>query len=163
MDTEAVVHTHNGVLLSFKKECIWVSTNEVDEPRVYFTEWSNSERERQILYINTCMKSRKMVLMNLFAGQQWKHKYREQTCGHGVGGTGWEELREKHGNIYITICKTDRQWEFALWHKELNPVLCDNLERWDGVEDGKEVQEGGGKCITVADSCWCVAETSTNL
>ena len=32
-------------------------------------------------------------------------------------------------------------------------MLCDNLERWDGVEDGKEVQEGGGKCITVADSC----------
>ena len=26
-----------------------------------------------------------MVLMNLFAGQQWIHRHREQTYGHGVG------------------------------------------------------------------------------
>ena len=28
MDKEAVVHIHNGILLSYKKECIWVSSNE---------------------------------------------------------------------------------------------------------------------------------------
>ena len=44
---------HNGILLSYKKECIWVSVNKVDEPRAYYTKWSKSERERQILYINT--------------------------------------------------------------------------------------------------------------
>ena len=27
--------------------------------------------------------------------------------------------------------------------QEFNLVLCDNLEEWDGVEDGREVQEGG--------------------
>ena len=27
-----------------KKECIWVSHSEVDEPRAYYTEWSRSER-----------------------------------------------------------------------------------------------------------------------
>ena len=32
------------------------------------------------------MKSRKTVLVNLFAGQKWKHKHREQTCGLGGGG-----------------------------------------------------------------------------
>ena len=37
---------HNGTLLSHKKECIWVSSNEVDEPRTYYTEWNKSERER---------------------------------------------------------------------------------------------------------------------
>ena len=31
--------------------------------------------------------------------------------------------------------------------------LCDNLERWDGVEGGSEVQEGGDFCILVADAC----------
>ena len=31
------------------------------------------------------MASRKMVLMNLFAGEQWKCRPREQTCGHRVG------------------------------------------------------------------------------
>ena len=52
MDKEAVVHIHNGILLSHKKECIWVSSNEVDEPRVYYTERSKWERVKQTLYIN---------------------------------------------------------------------------------------------------------------
>ena len=38
MDKEAVVHVYNGVLLSHKKECIWVSFNEVDKPLDYYTE-----------------------------------------------------------------------------------------------------------------------------
>ena len=46
MDKEAVVHIHNGILLGHKKEHIWVSSNEVDEPRDYYTESSKSERER---------------------------------------------------------------------------------------------------------------------
>ena len=29
-----------------KKEHIWVSSNEVDEPRAYYTKHSKSERER---------------------------------------------------------------------------------------------------------------------
>ena len=31
-----------------------------------------------------------MVLMNLFAGQQWRRGHREQTCAHGgeAGGGG---------------------------------------------------------------------------
>ena len=32
------------MLLSPKKECIWVSPNEVDEPRAYYTEWSKLEK-----------------------------------------------------------------------------------------------------------------------
>ena len=28
-----------------------------------------------------------MVLMNLFAGQQWRNRYREQTYGHGGRGS----------------------------------------------------------------------------
>ena len=31
MDKEVVVYIHNGILLSYKKEHIWVSSNEVDE------------------------------------------------------------------------------------------------------------------------------------
>ena len=46
MDTEIVVHIYSGMLLSFKKECIWVSLNEVEEPRAYSTDKSKSERER---------------------------------------------------------------------------------------------------------------------
>ena len=31
LDKAAVVHTDNGILLSHKLECIWVSSHEVDE------------------------------------------------------------------------------------------------------------------------------------
>ena len=34
------------------KEHIWVSVSEVDEPRAYYTEWSKSEKEKQISYTN---------------------------------------------------------------------------------------------------------------
>ena len=44
MDKELVVYIHNGILLSHKKEHIWVSSNEVDETGSYYIEWSKSER-----------------------------------------------------------------------------------------------------------------------
>ena len=47
MAKEELVHIKNGILLSHKKEHIWVSDNEVDELRAYYTEWSNSERENK--------------------------------------------------------------------------------------------------------------------
>ena len=62
------------------------------------------------------------------------------TCGEE---RRWDELREEHGNIHITICKIESQWELAVWHRELNPVLCDNPEGWDGVGDGRGVQREG--------------------
>ena len=36
MDKEVVVHIYDGISLIYKKECIWVSSNEVDEPVVYY-------------------------------------------------------------------------------------------------------------------------------
>ena len=53
MDQEDVEHKHKEILLTFKKDYIWLSSNEVDETGAYYTEWSKSERERQILYIIT--------------------------------------------------------------------------------------------------------------
>ena len=41
--------------------------------------------------------------------------------------------------------------------------LCDTLEEWDGVGDGKEAHEGGDICIAMADPCWYMAETNTIL
>ena len=48
MDKEVVVHMHNGILLSYKKEHIWVSSNEVDEPSTYYTEWNKSGKKKLI-------------------------------------------------------------------------------------------------------------------
>ena len=61
MDKEAVVHIYNGILLSRKKECIWTSSNEVDEPRAYYTEWSKSEREIYILYAAAAAAATKLL------------------------------------------------------------------------------------------------------
>ena len=46
MDKEVVVHIYDAVLFSHKTEHIWVSSNEVDKPRTYYTEWSKLEREK---------------------------------------------------------------------------------------------------------------------
>ena len=31
---------------AIKKEYIWISSDEMDEPRTYYTEWSESESQR---------------------------------------------------------------------------------------------------------------------
>ena len=54
---------------------------------------------------------------------------------------------------YITICKIDSQWEFAVWLRKLKHALRINLEGWDAVKDGREFQKGGDICVPMADSC----------
>ena len=49
------------------------------------------------------MKSKKMVLMNLPAGQQQRQKQREQTCGHG--GKKQRVRIQSSIKTNITICK----------------------------------------------------------
>jgi len=45
-DKEVVVCIHNGILLSYKIEHIWVRSNVVDETEAYYTEWSKSEKHQ---------------------------------------------------------------------------------------------------------------------
>ena len=59
--------------------------------------------------------------------------------------------------------RMSHKWQLAVWHRELNPVLCDNEERWDGMGDGRGLQEGGEVCTCVADSCCYMAESNTIL
>ena len=60
------------------------------------------------------MESRKMVQMNLFSGQQWRNRHREQTYGHGKSGGEGEMYGASNMEIYMTICKIDSQWGFAV-------------------------------------------------
>ena len=91
-----------------------VSPKELDEPRAYYTEWSQSERVRQILYINSCV-------WNLERWSWWTYlqgsrgdteieKRLVDTAGQGEGGTNGEG----HRKIYMTICKIDMQRELAV-------------------------------------------------
>ena len=50
--------------------------------------------QRKTLYINTYMKSRKMVLMNLLGGKEWRCRYREWTYEHSWGRREWDEWRK---------------------------------------------------------------------
>ena len=44
--------------------------------------------------VNIYMESRKMVLMNLFSGQEERLRHREQTNGYSGHRRGWDKLRE---------------------------------------------------------------------
>ena len=113
MDKEAVIHINNGILLRHKKQCIWVSSIEMDETITYYTEWRKSEKEKQILYTNT-------YIWNL--GQWYWLNYLQGISGdpdienrlmdtvereEGKGGMYGESNME----TYITTCKIDSQWE----------------------------------------------------
>ena len=142
MDKEVMGHKANGMLLI--KGHIWVGSNEVDESSAYYTKWSKSERERQIMFINY-MESRKMVVMILCAGQQGRHQRKEMTFGQSGRRRGWDDLREKHWNIY-TIRKDpdakglkaggegDDRLEMVGWHHQFDGQ---GFEQAPGVGDGQ--------------------------
>ena len=49
-----------------------------------------------------------MVLKNLFTGQQWRKRHREQTYGHGERGGEGEMYGKSNMKSYITIGKIDQ-------------------------------------------------------
>ena len=75
-----------------------------------------------------------------------KQTYRTDLWTWGEG----EMYGKSNMETYITICKIDSQWEFAVWLRELKTGLRIILEGWDGAGDGREAEEGGDICI---DSC----------
>ena len=99
------------------------------------------------------MDSRKIVLMNLFARQQWRNRRREQTYGHRERGGEGEMYGESNMETYITICKTDSQWEFVVCLRELKQGLCTNLWGGMGRKMGGRFKREGTYCTSVSDSC----------
>ena len=83
-----------------------------------------------------------MVLKNLFTGKQWINKHRELTYGHGEREGEGELYRKSIMETFITICKIDNQWEFAVRLRNLKQGLCINLKggmrgKWEGVSKGR--------------------------
>ena len=85
--------------------------------------------------------------------------------GHGERAGEGEMYGKSNMETYITICKIDSHWEFAVWLRKLKQGLWINLEGWDGEGDGRELQKGGDICIPIADSHWIfpVAQMVKNL
>ena len=75
---------------------IWVSFSEVDEPRACYTEWSKSEREKQIWYTDACIWS--------LERWHWRAGVERQTelvdaAGEGKGWTAREALKHVHHHM----------------------------------------------------------------
>ena len=114
----------------------------MDEPRTYYTEWSESERERYISHSNAHMWNLEKWDWIIYLQGSNGETHREQTYGHGEREGEGEMFRESNMETYITICKIDGQREFAVWLRELKQGLCINLEGWDGEGRGRFKREG---------------------
>ena len=87
-------HMHNlpyhqqHVLSHFKKPFVevWMKL----EPVIH-SEVSQKEKNKYCI-LTLYVESRKMVQMNIFAGQEQRHRCREWMCGHSGGRSGWDEL-----------------------------------------------------------------------
>ena len=53
------------------------------QPRAYYTEGSQKEKNSYRTLMHICLESRKIIMMNLLSEQQWRHRHGEQTYGHG--------------------------------------------------------------------------------
>ena len=110
-----------------------------------------NQEEKNIIYWCLYMESRKIVLMNFRVAME--NRYREQTYGHRGGEEGEGEIYgESNTETYNTICKIDSQWEFAVWHRELNRGSV--TRRWDGEGDEREVWEGEDMVVPMGWFLW---------
>ena len=108
MDKEDMVHIYNGILLSHKKEWNWVICRDIDRPRDCHTEWSKSEREKQISYINAYIwKLEKQYRWTCLQGRN-KDTDVEKKHMDSKGGKGeWDELGDWDWHIYTSMYKID--------------------------------------------------------
>ena len=146
MDKKAVVHIHNGILLGHWKECIWISSNEVDETGAYYTEWSKSERKTPIQYTNAYIWNLERCNDNPICKTEKEtqmHRTVFWTLGEGEGGVIWETSIEtcilsyvkqiaSPGSMHATGCSGLVHW--------------DDLKGWDGEGAGSGVQDGEHMC-----------------
>ena len=109
MDKETVVHTYNGIWLSHKKEDNRVNCSEADEPRVYHTGWSQSERNKQISYINEYIwnlekRTDEPFLLGRNGDTKVENRFVDAE-GKGERGTHWESK----SHMYTLLYGIDRQ------------------------------------------------------
>ena len=110
------------------------------EPIIH-NEISQKEKTKYCL-LTHIYESKTMVLMNLFSGQQWRHRPREQTYGHGrEGGAGTNG--ESSVETYTLSHINGRPVGTCCVALGAPLVLCDNLEGWDGMGgEGRFKTEG---------------------
>ena len=98
-----MLHIYNGILHSHKNEDIWVSANEVDEPRAYHAEWSKSEREKQIPYFNAYIWNlERCYWWTCFGGSNADEDIKNRLVD--TAGAGKERLEWTEMETYTVLC-----------------------------------------------------------
>ena len=133
-----------------KKDHIWGTSNEVDEPRAYETGKSVGKRKTWTL------EGWSWQICSRSSSGDADLKNRLTDKG-GEQGRGWDEWGEQHGCMH-----TNLSWEFAVWLRELKLGLSNSLERWEWVGCGRESQEWGATRTPMVNSCWCMTN-QTNI
>ena len=101
-------------------------------------------------------ETRKVVLMNLFSGKEWRHKHREQlvdTMEEGEGRTN----RESSIDTY-TVSRVKYE---AVTYNTGSPAWYSATTQKGEI--GQGTQKGGDKCMIMTDSCCHMAETREAL
>ena len=85
-----------------------------------------------------------MVLKNLFTGQQWRNRHREQTYGHGERAGEGEIYGKSNMETFTTRCKKIRQpVEICSMSQGTQTGALYQVEAWDGEGDGGRLEREG--------------------
>ena len=74
------------------------------------------------------MEHREMVLKNLFTGQQWRKRHKEQTYGHGERGGEGEMYGKSNLETYSDIKKNTFESVLMRWMK-LEPIIQSEVSK----------------------------------
>ena len=99
------------------------------------------------------MESKKMVLKNLFTGQQWKTDIETRLMDMGRGEKRVRCMERITWKLTLPSVEQVANGNLLYGSENSEQRLCINLEEWDGEGYGREFQKGGDICITMADSC----------
>ena len=107
--------------------------HEVAKSRTPLSDWTELIWTEHIY-----MEFRNMVTITLYARQQKRHWWIEQSFGLCGRGRGWDDLGEWHWNMYNIICETNHQSRFDAWYRMLRagalgwPRAMVQRGRWEG-------------------------------
>ena len=136
MDKEVVLHIHNGILLSHKRNTFesvlmrWINLETIIQSEV-------SQKEKDKYHILRHIYGIQKNSAEDFICRAAMERHREQIYGHGEREGQGEMYGKSNMETYITICKVDSKQEFV--------VLSGNSNRGSGStqKSGMEREMGG--------------------
>ena len=70
------------------------------------------KKNTNTIYLDVYMEFRKMLMITLYARQQKRHRCIEQTFGLFGRGREWDDLGDRHRNMYNIIYEMNHQSRF---------------------------------------------------